>query len=351
MATALKIGFVILFLINMVPLMAWIERRMSALMQGRLGPNRVNIPLIGRLGGILPGGLGQSLADGIKFIFKEDITPRDADKFLYTLAPLLVMIPPFLGFIVIPFGDNIHGENLQVAHLGVGILFTMSVLSVGVYGLAFGGWASNSKYSLLGGLRASAQLISYELALGLAIITVIMFSESLDPRVIVEKQIAQGWNVLGGGNWLLLPSGLLAAFLFFVAALAENNRLPFDMAECESELVAGYHTEYSSMKFAMFMLGEYVGMILMSALLITFFFGGWHLPFVPPWAGWSYGIFTMAVFIAKLFIVLLLYVAIRWTLPRFRYDQLMSLGWKVMVPVSLANLMIVALVGALGGDA
>lgn len=347
MASALKVAFVLLFLLQLVPLLVWLERKISAYMQGRVGPNRTAIFFFG----LKLGGFFQPLADAVKMLFKEDVTPAGVDKVLYTAGPLLVMIPPFLGFIVIPFGNRIGGEALQVAHLGVGILFTMSVLSVAVYGLAFGGWASNNKYSLMGGLRASAQLISYELALGLSIITVIMFSESIDPREIVNRQVERGWNLFGGGNWLLLPSGLLAGLLFFISALAENNRLPFDLSECEAELVGGYHTEYSSMKFALFFMGEYVGMILMSALMVTFFLGGWHLPWVtdPAGTGWGDGVLSVSVFAAKLMAILLLYIAIRWTLPRFRYDQLMNLGWKVLVPASLANLMFVASVGALSG--
>jgi len=245
----------------------------------------------------------------------------------------------------------------------------MSVLSVAVYGLAFGGWASNNKYSLLGGLRASAQLVSYELALGLSIIAVLMMSAghpsetmgTLNPRTIVERQIAHGWNIFGGGNLLLLPCGLLGFILFFVSALAENNRLPFDLPECEAELVAGYHTEYSSMKFALFMMGEYVGMTVMAALMTTFFLGGWSLPFglnrfldgvaqdgqlLPVWAE---GLLSVGVFIGKVVAILFVYVIIRWTLPRFKYNQLMNLGWKRLVPLALANVAAVAVIGVLTG--
>jgi NADH-quinone oxidoreductase subunit H len=237
----------------------------------------------------------------------------------------------------------------------------MSVLSIAVYGLAFGGWASNNKYSLLGGLRASAQLVSYELALGLSIIAALMISAgykdellgTLDPRVIVQRQVEHGWNIIGGGNWLLLPSGVIGFILFFISALAENNRLPFDLPECEAELVGGYHTEYSSMKFALFMMGEYVGMTVMAALMTTFFLGGWHLPWVTNPADHSAfaGLLSVGVFIGKVVAILFVYVIIRWTLPRFKYNQLMNLGWKRLVPLALANVAVVAVVGVLTSPA
>lgn len=343
----LKIAFVLgFFVFGLTPGMVIVERRLSAFMQGRIGPDRVG-----------PQGLMQPLADAIKFIFKEDIIPDNADRGIYVAAPLLVLVPPALGLIIIPFGNQIGDVPLQVANLGIGVLFAMSVLSIAVYGLAFGGWASNSKYSLLGGLRASAQLVSYELALGLSIIVVLMMSAaapgevlgSLDPRVIVERQIEHGWNIFGGGRWALFPSGIVGFILFFISALAENNRLPFDLPECEAELVGGYHTEYSSMKFALFMMGEYVGMTLMAALMTTFFLGGWHFPGITRLGDHSVigGLLSMAVFIAKVVAILFVYVIIRWTLPRFKYNQLMNLGWKRLVPLALANVMVVAAIGVL----
>src|SRR6185436_7518660 len=360
MASILKIAFVIgFFVLGLTPLMVIVERRLSAWMQGRVGPDRVDFPWLGRLGGLLPGGLAQPLADAIKFIFKEDIIPDEADKLLYVMAPVMVLVPPALGLIVIPFGNQIGDEPLQVANLSVGVLFTMSVLSVAVYGLAFGGWASNNKYSLLGGLRASAQLVSYELALALSIIAVLMISAghpnetfgTLDPRAIVERQIKYGWNILGGGNWMLAFSGLLGFILFFVSALAENNRLPFDLPECEAELVGGYHTEYSSMKFALFMMGEYVGMTVMAALMTTFFLGGWSLPFgldrFLDGTTWWKGLLSVGVFVGKVIGILFVYVIIRWTLPRFKYSQLMDLGWKRLVPLALFNVALVAVIGVL----
>jgi NADH-quinone oxidoreductase subunit H len=352
-----KILFVGMFFPFMLtPLGVILERRISAWMQGRVGPNRVG-----------PVGVLQPLADVVKLIFKEDIVPRTADRALFIAGPLLVLVPPALGLIVVPFGSRIGAERLQVADLGIGILWTMAVLSVGVYGIAFGGWASNNKFSLLGGLRASAQLISYELALGLSIIAVMMFASSADPQVIVRRQVEQGWNLWGGGRifqgegLLLIPFGLLTSLLFFVSALAENNRLPFDLPECEAELVGGYHTEYSAMKFSMFMMGEYVGMILMSCLLATFFLGGWSLP---PVAGplrdanawldsgtWIAGACSVAVFVSKVLGIIVLYIALRWTLPRFKYNQLMDLGWKRLVPLALLNVAAVAVIGVLAGGA
>ena len=347
----LKIAFVIgFFVFGLTPGMVIVERRLSAWMQGRIGPDRVG-----------PLGLLQPMADAIKFIFKEDIIPDDADRLLYVLAPLMVLVPPALGLIVIPFGNQIGDEHLQVANLSVGVLFSMSVLSIAVYGLAFGGWASNNKYSLLGGLRASAQLVSYELALGLSIIAVLMMSAghkgemfgTLDPRVIVDRQIKYGWNIIGGGNLALALPGLLGFILFFVSALAENNRLPFDLPECEAELVGGYHTEYSSMKFALFMMGEYVGMTVMAALMTTFFLGGWHLPGItnPNDHSVFAGLLSVGVFIGKVVAILFVYVIIRWTLPRFKYNQLMNLGWKRLVPLALANVAAIAVIGVLTGGA
>jgi NADH-quinone oxidoreductase subunit H len=340
-----KIGFVLLLILQGVPVLIWLERKISAFIQGRVGPNRTS------LFGIKAGGFFQPLADAIKLFFKEDITPTMVDRFLYFAAPVLVFAPPFLAFAVIPFGNRIGDQHLQIANLPIGVLFAMSVMSIGVYGVAFGGWASHSKYSLLGGLRSSAQMISYELTLGLAILLAIMLSGSVDLREIVQQQINTRWNVLGGGNGFLAPFGILGAVLFYTASLAENNRLPFDLPECEAELVAGYHTEYSSMKYAMFMLAEYAAMMTMSALLTTLYFGGWHFPGItdPLDYSWWGGIKSHLVFAAKMGTILLVTIWIRWTLPRFRYDQLMNLGWKGLIPVSLANLAIVAVIEVASG--
>ena len=356
-----KIAFVLgFFVLALTPLLVILERRISAFMQGRVGPNRVDTPFIGRLGGLLPRGLGHPLADAIKLLFKEDIIPDNADRALFMAGPVLV--PPALGMIVIPFGSNIGGHALQVADLNVGILWTMSVLSVAVYGIAFGGWASNNKFSLLGGLRASAQLISYELALGLSILTVLLLTAAVEPMgtvnptEIVRRQVEHGWNIFGGGNFKLMPFALLAFVLFFVSALAENNRVPFDLPECEAELVGGYHTEYSSMKFSVFMMGEYVGMTLMSSLMTTFFLGGWAFPAwctgINAWldgGAWYQGAASVVVFVSKVLVFLVTYIFIRWTLPRFKYNQLMDLGWKRLVPIALANVAAVAVIGVLTG--
>ncbi|HZN61070.1 MAG TPA: NADH-quinone oxidoreductase subunit NuoH [Planctomycetota bacterium] len=347
-ALFLKIGFVLLLILQGVPVLIWLERKISAFIQGRVGPNRT------ALFGITAGGFFQPVADAIKLFFKEDITPTAVDRFLYFAAPILVFAPPVLAFAVIPFGNRIGDEHLQIANLPIGVLFAMSVMSIGVYGIAFGGWASHSKYSLLGGLRSSAQMISYELTLGLAIMLAIMLSGSVDMREIVNHQIEAGrgifgWNVFGGGNLWLAPFGLLGAILFYAASLAENNRLPFDLPECEAELVAGYHTEYSSMKYAMFMLAEYAAMITMSALLTTLFLGGWHFPGItdPRDHSLGGGILSHLVFATKMGAILFTTIWIRWTLPRFRYDQLMNLGWKGLIPVSLANLACVAVIEVL----
>jgi NADH-quinone oxidoreductase subunit H len=343
LAFALKVAFVLLLILQGVPVLIWLERKVSAFIQGRVGPNRTAVF------GIKAGGFFQPVADAIKLFFKEDITPNMVDKFLYYVAPIMVFAPPMLAFAVVPFGNRIGDHHLQIANIPIGVLFAMSVLSIGVYGIAFGGWASHSKYSLLGGLRSSAQMISYELTLGLSILLAVMMSGSVDLREIVARQVEHGWNVFGGGKLYLLPFGLVGAILFYAASLAENNRLPFDLPECEAELVAGYHTEYSSMKYAMFMLAEYAAMITMSALLTTLYFGGWHLPGVtdPNDFSWRGGILSHLVFAAKMGAILFVSIWIRWTLPRFRYDQLMSLGWKGLIPVSLVNLAIVAVITVL----
>jgi NADH-quinone oxidoreductase subunit H len=334
LATTIGIPF------TLAPAMTYVERRMAAFIQGRVGPNRVG-----------PMGLLQPIADLLKFVMKEQIIPSEADNFLFRLGPLLTFAPPLIGFAVIPFGNQIGDEKLQLANLGIGVLFLMSVLSVGVYGITFGGWASNNKYSMLGSLRASAQLISYELTLGLAILMAVMLSQSVDPQVIVAHQIENGWNVFGGGNWLLMPSGVIGLLLLYITALAENNRLPFDMSECEAELVGGYHTEYGSMSLAIFMLSEYLAMVLMSGLMVTLYLGGWYFPGItdPNDHSWFGGALSVTVFVAKVVPFLVSYVWVRWTLPRFRYDQIMSLGWKGLLPLALVNVVAIAVIGVLWG--
>jgi len=316
--------------------MTWVERRLSAVIQFRWGPNRVG-----------PMGLFQPIADGIKFIMKEEIIPRDAHKPLFVLAPALAMITSICAFAVIPFGPTIElfGRkiDLVILNLDGGVLFALAAASLGVYGIVCAGWSSNSKYSLMGGLRASAQMVSYELALALAVISVVLVSGTLRPTLLVEPQAGWFWNWNIFGGWQLL-----AFVIFMIAGYAETNRLPFDMPEAESELVAGYHTEYSSMKFSMFFMAEYINMITSSSLAVTLFLGGYQLGFPVPFTGWTLWLLQIGAFAAKVGFFMLLYVWVRWTLPRFRYDQLMTLGWKRLFPLALGNLVLVALLVAFG---
>ena len=308
-----------------VLMMVYAERRVSAFMQGRLGPNRVG-----------PKGLLQPIADGIKFFMKEDLIPGGVDKPIYILAPAILLIPALMTFAVIPFGSSItiFGREiaLQVADVNVGILYILALTSIGVYGIVLAGWSSNSKYSLLGGLRSSAQLISYELAMGLAVVSIILLAGSLRLNDIIADQQGHflSWNVF---------KQPLAFLIFLVAVYAETNRLPFDLTEAEQELVGGYHTEYSSMKFAMFFMAEYANMITAAALTVTLFFGGWDVPFVNENSLGLVGvILSVLSFIFKIAFFLFLFIWTRWTFPRFRYDQLMKLGWKVLLPLALVNI-------------
>ena len=307
--------------------MIWAERRVSGWMQDRLGPNRVG-----------PQGILQPIADGIKFLFKEDLIPDHVDKPLYVLAPAMVLIPALVTIAVVPFGSSItvlgHEIPLQIADINIGILYILAITSLGVYGVVLGAWASNNKYSLLGGLRSSAQMISYELTLGLAIIGVLMLTSSLHLRAIAEAQGAYPWH----WNFLIHFPAFLA---FTTAMFAETNRLPFDLAEAEQELVAGYHTEYSSMKFAMFFMAEYMHMIVGSAVAVTLFLGGWHFFGLENIGGpvWS-GVISFGIFFAKTAIFLFVFIWVRWTLPRFRYDQLMNFGWKFLLPVTLTSIVV-----------
>ena len=309
-------------IMTLAPMLVMAERRICAAIQNRIGPNRVG-----------PMGLLQPLADVIKLLFKEDIIPDRADRTLFSLAPLLAFAPAAIAFVAIPVG-----RDLQVADLNVGVLYVLAITSLGVYGISFGGWASNSKYSLLGGIRSSAQIISYEIAMGLAIVSVLMISGNVHLGSIVEWQAENGWIIF------YQP---LAFIIFLVAAFAENNRLPFDMAECESELVGGFHTEYTGMKFGMFFLGEYIAMIVMSALLVTLFLGGWDPVFFELPEGAAGTAISVLCFTVKLLAVLFLYIWVRWTLPRFRYDQLMKLGWKTFVPLALLNIVLTGIVVSL----
>jgi NADH-quinone oxidoreductase subunit H len=334
-SSVVKIIVVIGILMTGVAIMTWIERRLSGMIQYRLGPNRVG-----------PMGLLQPLADGIKFIWKEDVTPQDAHGPIHSLAPALAMIPAIVAFSVVPFGPTIElfGRriDLVIVNLDAGVLLALAAASLGVYGIVCAGWSSRNKYSLMGGLRASAQMISYELALALALIGVVLVSGTLRPVDIVEQQAGwfTNWNIFGGWQ-------LLGFFIFVVAGYAETNRLPFDMPEAESELVAGYHTEYSSMKFSTFFMAEYINMITAASLTVTLYLGGYNIGIPLALEGWPLWILQVVAFVAKVGFFMLLFVWVRWTLPRFRYDQLMSLGWKRLFPLALANVMIVALLLAL----
>lgn len=328
-----RLGLVLLVvhaLLIVGALMVWAERRVSAWMQDRLGPNRVG-----------PEGLLQPLADLGKFMFKEDVIPKHVNKVMYVLAPALALVPAMVTFAVIPFTGHVEADGTrtswQIASLDLGVLYILAIAGLGVYGISLGGWASNSKYSLLGGVRASAQMISYELALGLAVVPVVLLTGSLHLGDAIAAQ--------SGGAWFAFTQPV-AFFIFLTASYAETNRLPFDMPESETELVAGYHTEYSSMKFALFFLAEYTNMTVSSALVVTLFLGGWTF-FGLEHAGWLVGLLIFAV---KTFALLFLYIWVRWTLPRFRYDQLMALGWGWFLPLALLNIVLTAGKVALGWD-
>ena len=324
------IKFLIAFLIvqGIVAAMTLVERRLLGFMQARLGPNRVG-----------PHGLGQILADPIKLLLKEDIVPSSAEKLAYFLGPILPVIPALVVFCLIPFGPP---PTYTVTHVNVGLLLILALTSTGVYGIILGGWASNNKYSLMGGLRSAAQMVSYEVPFGLSIVGVLMLCGSFDLVHIVNYQAHHVWN--------LFPQ-VIGAFIFFVAMNAENNRVPFDLPEAESELVAGYHTEYSGMKFAFFMLAEYSAMLVNCCLLVSLYLGGWTLAFggyglttgVLHSMGWIGGLLGCLIFVAKVMAFMLVYIWFRATFPRFRFDQLMELGWKYLIPLALANIFVTAI--------
>jgi NADH-quinone oxidoreductase subunit H len=337
--TLIKIAVVVFVMLTAIAYLTWLERKVVAHIQSRWGPY-----LVGRFG------LLQPLADGAKFILKEDIVPLEADTIIYWLAPFLGFTLALLSIAVIPFGEGFafHGHTItfEITDLNVGLLFIFAVTSLGVYSVALAGWSSNSKYSLLGGLRSSAQMISYELAMGLGVVGAIMISGTLSLRGIVASQAGffqlHGMNTyIPHWNIFLQPVGFL---LYFTAAVADTNRVPFDLPEGESELVAGYHTEYSSMKFAMFFMSEYANMITVSCLATILFFGGWHGP--------TFGPYVLRVllpvfwFCLKLFCFLFFYIWMRGTLPRFRYDQLMAFGWKFLLPVGMLNVLATSFVVA-----
>lgn len=307
-----------------------IERKVAGWFQDRLGPDRAG-----------PWGLFQPLADGVKLFFKEEFMPNTADKFLYILGPSLTMLIACLTSAVIPWGPDlvINGKtySLQVADVNIGILYIFAIVSIGVYGIMIGGWASNNKYSLLGAVRASSQMISYELAMSLAIISIVMMTGSLSMREIVNQQQGLNWNI-----WFQ-PLGFL---IFLICAFAETNRSPFDLPECETELVGGYHTEYSSMKLGFYLFSEYINMFIAGAVMATLFLGGYHFPFIGK-LGLSPNVFAAVSFLIlflKITFFGFIFMWVRWTLPRFRYDQLMRLGWKSLIPLAILNIIITGVV-------
>ncbi len=354
------IGIIFLVILPLVSYTVYAERRVSALIQDRVGPNRVGIPLtlLGFKKDLqLPflGGLGQPIADAVKFLLKEDFTPAHVNKFYYWLAPCLAMVPAILTIAVVPFGSTLFGYKMVIADVDIGVLFVFAIASLGVYGIVLAGWSSNSKYPFLGSVRSTSQMISYELSLGLSVVPIFLIMGELNLSKIVEFQIANGWTVLPitagipSLRTVLLWIPMLISFVIFtVSIFAETNRLPFDLPESETELVAGYHTEYSSMKFALFFLGEYAAMITGCSLITTLFLGGWHLPFVPDGShGWGWGLFNIVTFFGKVAGLLVFFIFIRWTLPRFRYDQLMKLGWIAFFEIALVNILITAIILAI----
>jgi NADH-quinone oxidoreductase subunit H len=326
----------------------WFERKVLADMQARIGPNRWG-----------PFGVFQTVADGIKLFFKEDVRPRYADRWTYSLAPVMAMVPSFLAFAVIPFGDHVvvGGERIDfiVSDLNIGLLFFLAAGSIGVYGVVLAGWASGSKYPLLGGIRSSAQLISYEIALGLSLVPIVLVTSSLSTVDIVAAQAGSVGNVdLFDNTFLQRPSELFevipnwyiwsqwpAFLLFMIAGIAETNRAPFDLPEAETELIAGFHTEYSGIRFALFFLGEYIHVVVISAMAVTLFFGGWNGPVVEGFLPWLWPVFW---FLIKTIAFIYLFIWLRATLPRLRYDRLMWLGWKRLIPVALLWIMVTAVV-------
>ncbi|CAN5899396.1 NADH-quinone oxidoreductase subunit NuoH [soil metagenome] len=387
-ASAVKIVFFsFAVILPMVAYSVYAERRVSAIMQDRVGPNRVGLPLtlFGGKKDFHGWGLLQPMADGLKFILKEDLTPGHVNKFYYWLAPALTMVPALLTCAVVPFGSELDLSWLSnlglggawlykpiplvIADLNVGPLYTFAIASLGVYGIVIAGWSSNSKYPFLGGVRSSSQMISYEISLGLSIVPVLLIFGDLNLSKMAQMQDADGWLLLpfwgnsapwnNGGNfgrWVLLIPIVISFVVFMVSMFAETNRTPFDLPECETELVAGYHTEYSSMKFALFFLGEYAAMIIGSGLAVTLFLGGWSIPFhnilekflplqlhyVAGQTPFYLGLLHIACFLIKVVCFIIFFIAVRWTLPRLRYDQLMKLGWLVFFEVALVNVFLTA---------
>ena len=366
-ATSLAKTIFLIFLVvlPMVSYTVYAERRVSALIQDRIGPNRTGFPLtlLGFKKDFSPflGGLGQPVADAVKFLLKEDFVPGHVNKLYFWLAPCLAMMPAIVTLAAIPFGSTLFGEKMVVADINVGVLFMFAISSVSVYGIVLAGWSSNSKYPFLGGIRSTSQMISYELCMGLSAVPVLLVCASTGLSSIVNYQVREGWLLApftNGGlsfrEFALWVPIIIAFITFTISMFAETNRLPFDLPESETELVAGYHTEYSSMKFALFFLGEYTAMIAGSALIVVLFLGGWHLPFIPDGAGqgglsflhaipsWIWGLVNITAFFAKVAALLLVFIWVRWTLPRFRYDQLMKLGWLYLFEIALVNIFLTA---------
>jgi len=373
---AKTIGLIFIIILPMVSYTVYAERRVSAMIQDRLGPNRVGIPLtlLGFKKDIPFFGLLQPIADAVKLLLKEDFTPAHVNKFYYWLAPACAMAPSMMALAVIPFGSTFLGVPMVIANVNVGVLWVFAVSSLGVYGIVLAGWSSNSKYPFLGGIRSSSQMISYELSLGLSVIPIFMVCGTLNLPAIVQYQIGHGWLI--SPVWIkgisLFPLSinfqeilqsldfskivlwipLFVSFVVFtISMFAETNRLPFDLPESEQELVGGYHTEYSSMKFALFFLGEYSAMITGSAVIVTLYFGAWHIPFLPttiddPFSffGIILGLLHIAAFFFKVALLLFFFIWVRWTLPRFRFDQLMQLGWYFFIEIALVNVFVVALI-------
>ena len=327
---AIKIGVVVGVLLMGVAYSVYAERRVSALIQNRYGPNRVG-----------PEGLFQPFADVLKLVLKEDIVPTKANKAIHTLAPMISIFVALTTIAVVPFGNVIHlfdrDISLQITDVNVGILYILALTSLGVYGITLSGWSSNNKYSLFGGLRSSAQMISYELSMGLAVVGVVLITGSLSLQDIVVHQFGWKWNLV------LQPVGFI---IFLISSFAETNRTPFDLPEAEPELVGGYHTEYSSMKFALFFMAEYANMIVASAVITTLYLGGWQFPYLqtfgfPPMV---VALLQVLMFVLKVIFMVLFFIWVRWSIPRFRYDQLMNVGWKILLPLALLNIIVTAII-------
>jgi NADH-quinone oxidoreductase subunit H len=347
---AAKAFLVVFMVLNLAGILGWVERKGSALIQDRVGANRASI-----FGFAGMGLVNTLIADPIKFLTKEDFIPVHGDRLLHTLAPCLALFPALVTFAVIPFGDVlIVGDreiNLQVANLNIGILYIFGMASLSVYGIVIGAWASNNKFSLLGGVRGAAQMVSYEIAMGLSVIGVLMVYGTLEPQAMVRAQGELLWGWLPAWGVIRQP---LAFLLFFTAAVAETKRLPFDAPEGESEIVAGYHVEYSGGKFLMFFAGEFAEVVTAAGLVTTLFFGGWQVPYLLrdgfhfPWGGTlllaplAVTILQVAAFTIKVVFFCWLQIMLRWSLPRFRYDQVMRLGWKMLLPAALVNVVLTA---------